>query len=225
MIQDLTEIFQTHITFGEIIRNLGVAFLCGLIISYFYRKSFQGPSYMYSFVNALVVLSMITAMVIMVIGNNLARAFGLVGAMSIIRFRTAVKETHDIVFIFFSLTIGMAAGVGLHTLAVTSTLIIGIIAVILSKSNILIAPRKNFLLQFVYAGGGKDKDDVFLKIMEKHCRSNKLINAKTINGSDTMEYSYYVNFKKNTSSTEFLKELHSLPNIKQVNLFFDEENF
>jgi len=55
----------------------------------------------------------------MVIGNNLARAFGLVGAMSIIRFRTAIKETQDIIFIFFALAIGMASGVGLHGISIS----------------------------------------------------------------------------------------------------------
>ena len=75
--------------------------------------------------SSLVTLAMITAVVIMAIGNNLARAFGLVGAMSIIRFRTAVKDTQDLVFIFLALAMGSAAGVGFHRLAVVATLVVG----------------------------------------------------------------------------------------------------
>ncbi|MFH1198106.1 MAG: DUF4956 domain-containing protein [bacterium] len=225
MIQELTDIFQTSITFGDIAKNLGVAFLCGLIIAFFYKKSFRGPSYMFSFVNALVLLAMITAMVIMVIGNNLARAFGLVGAMSIIRFRTAVKDTQDIVFIFFSLTIGMAAGVGLHVLAITSSILIGSITILLSKSNLLTAIQKNFLLQFTYARGAASEEAEFNSVMDKYCRSIKLINIKSLNGSDMVEYSYYISFKKNMSSADFVRDLQRSKNMKQVNVFFDEENF
>jgi len=100
------------VTGFEIITNITVALVCGLFISWLYRHTYKGPGYSITFVNSMVFLAMITAVVILVIGNNLARAFGLVGAMSIIRFRTAVKETQDIVYIFFALSVGMAAGVG-----------------------------------------------------------------------------------------------------------------
>ena len=76
---------------------------------------------------------MITAIVLMVIGNNLARAFGLVGAMSIIRFRTAVKDTQDIVFIFFSLAVGMAAGVGYHLIAICGTVFVSLTMLVLTQ--------------------------------------------------------------------------------------------
>lgn len=225
MIQELTDIFQINITFGDIARNLGVAFLCGLIIAFFYKRSFRGPSYMFSFVNALVILPMITAMVIMVIGNNLARAFGLVGAMSIIRFRTAVKDTQDIVFIFFSLTTGMAAGVGLYALAITSSIVIGLITMTLAKSNLLTTMQKNFLLQFTYLRSSSNEEDEFEKVLDKYCQSVKLINIKSLNGTDMVEYSYYIGFRKKVSSADFVKELQHSRNMKQVNVFFDEENF
>ena len=85
---------------ADVLANLLVAFVCGLMMSIIYRITYRGPSYSVTFVNSLVLLSIISAIVIMVIGNNIARAFGLVGAMSIIRFRTAVRDTMDLVFIF-----------------------------------------------------------------------------------------------------------------------------
>src|SRR5210317_2112802 len=115
------------------IGNLIVALLCGFMISLVYRIIYRGPHYSTSFVQAMVILSMITSLVIMVIGNNLARAFGLVGAMSIIRFRTAVKDTQDIIFIFFALAAGMAAGVGLKGLAFLGTILISLILLSLNK--------------------------------------------------------------------------------------------
>ena len=85
MLNDFNNIFNVTVTFQEMILNLIVALIAGIIISIFYRKAYSGPGYQASFVNSLIVLVIITAIVIMVIGNNLARAFGLVGAMSIIR--------------------------------------------------------------------------------------------------------------------------------------------
>src|SRR3990172_4384220 len=118
---------------GQVVANLLVALACGFIISLSYRTTSGGANYSPAFVRANVVLSMITALVIMVIGNNLARAFGLVGAMSIIRFRTAVKDIQDIIYIFFALAAGMAAGVGLKAIALFGTLFISGIMVLLYR--------------------------------------------------------------------------------------------
>ena len=99
---ELQSLMDMNIRTGDVLLNLLVALLCGLVIAQTYKLTFGGASYSKSISNSLVVLAMITTVVIIVIGNNLARAFGLVGAMSIIRFRTAVKDPMDIVFIFFS---------------------------------------------------------------------------------------------------------------------------
>ncbi len=148
----MLEGFQSNlinvVEFNTFFVNLVIALICGFIISIFYRVSYRGPHYSTSFVQAMVILSMVTALVIMVIGNNLARAFGLVGAMSIIRFRTAIKDTQDIVFIFFALAAGMAAGVGLNIIAIAGSLFIGVILLGLSKSEYAKPHKRDFLLQF-----------------------------------------------------------------------------
>ena len=115
--------------------SLAVALICGVLLSWLYRRTYRGTAYSMTFDRALVTLTVITAIVIMVIGNNLARAFGLVGAMSIVRFRTAVKDAQDLVFIFFSLAVGLASGVGLYTLAVASTLFVGAIISVMTRFN------------------------------------------------------------------------------------------
>ncbi len=221
MLQDLYSITDISISISQIVVNLIIAFLCGLIISVFYRITYKGPGYLNSFVNSLVILSVITAIVIMLIGNNLARAFGLVGAMSIIRFRTAVKETQDIIFIFFSLTIGMAVGVGLHLLAIFGTFFVGFITIILTKSNFFTPKTKDYLLQIKV---DSDSDLNLEEIILMHCKRAKLINLKSIDKS-LDEYSFYVGFKKSNSNIELVKELKSLEKIKTVNLFYDEEYF
>jgi len=225
MFQDMYQIFQWNISLQDGLKNLAVAFIGGLIVAYFYRKTYEGPGYLNTFVNSLIVLAMITSLVIMVIGNNLARAFGLVGAMSIIRFRTAVKETQDIVFIFFALTIGMAAGVGLHKLALGGAVGIGLVAVLLKRTDLMIPTKKEFLLQFVLSAGAGDEELIYQPVMDEYCRNYRLINAKSLGENGDLELSFYVILKHKIDHGAFIKKLRGIKGIKRVNLFFDQEFF
>jgi len=207
---------------GPVIGSMAVALVCGFLISLFYRWTYRGPDYSITFVNSIPALSMITAVVIMVIGNNLARAFGLVGALSIVRFRTAIKDTQDIVFIFFSLAVGMAAGVGLPSIAVTGTMFIGISIFILSKVNYAYPKRREFLLQFYFTPSG-EQEAPYLPTLEKYCRRHKLINVKSPRDGDLLELSYYINLKAKDKSGEFVRELGRIQDITHVNLFSNEE--
>lgn len=225
MLDDFQNVLSVSISIGEVFENLIVALICGLLITLFYRLTYRGPGMSYSFINSLVVLALITSVVIMVIGNNLARAFGLVGAMSIIRFRTAIKETQDIIFIFFSLVIGMASGVGLHALALASTIFIGLILFVLTKANLASPTKKDFLLQFSFLTNGGHDEAPFLVVFQKYCKSTKLINTKALLESDSLELSYHVVLKDQKIVTEFINQLKNSKGVSSVNLFFDEEYF
>jgi uncharacterized membrane protein YhiD involved in acid resistance len=225
MLNDFQNVLSVSLSIGEVFENLVVALICGLIISLFYRLTYRGPGMSYSFINSLIILSLITAVVIMVIGNNLARAFGLVGAMSIIRFRTAIKETQDIIFIFFALAIGMASGVGLHALALASTVFIGLILFVLTKTHAASPTKKDFLLQFSFITNGGYEEAPFLTIFQKYCKSTKLINTKALLESDSLELSYHVVVKDQKFVTEFINQLKNSKGVTSVNLFFDEEYF
>lgn len=224
MLNDFKNIFNVTVTPQEMILNLFVALLAGIIISIFYRKSYNGPGYQASFVNSLILLVIITAIVIMVIGNNLARAFGLVGAMSIIRFRTAVKETQDIMYIFFSLAIGMAVGVSLYGLALFGSIFIGTITYILSKTKFSTPVKSDLLLQFTYDSSSNNSDN-YTNLINQYCNKNKLINARAVGSEEMIELSYYVGFKNKEKTTEFVQKLRKMKEISNVNLFYDEEYF
>jgi len=224
MFDDLQNPDLLSISLQDIILNITVALLCGLFISWLYRKTYRGPGYSVSFVHSIVLLSMITAVVIMVIGNNLARAFGLVGAMSIIRFRTAVKETMDIVYIFFGLAVGMAAGVGYHAIAVTGTLFIGAVLFLVSKSGVSAPKQKEYLLQFSISRNGNEQA-VYQDVLDLYCRQHKVINVKTVGEEDVLELSYYVRFKDKEKNTRFVHDLKQVHGVKDIHLFFDEGEF
>jgi uncharacterized membrane protein YhiD involved in acid resistance len=224
MFNDFSAIFQYTITTGEIIENISIALLCALLISYFYKKTYNGPGYLDSFANALILLSLITAVVIMIIGNNLARAFGLVGAMSIIRFRTAVKETHDIVYIFFSLTVGMASGVGLHSLAIVGTLFVGLVSFVIAKMNGKNGDSKSTLLEFMVENQAENATLDYPKVISKYTRKMKLMNVKTMDNQNLL-VSYYVYFKNENQNLNLVTELQKVSGIKNISLFSDEEAF
>jgi uncharacterized membrane protein YhiD involved in acid resistance len=201
--------------------SLLVCLSCSVIISIVYRYTYRGPGYSNGYLTSLIVLSLITSLVIMVIGNNLARAFGLVGALSIIRFRTAVKDTIDIVYIFFALAIGMAAGVGYYKLGFAGTAFISVVLIVIAKVNINMFRREDFLLQLQYA----DDDMTAVKtIMDEYCSSFELINIKSSSGNAPKEFSYYINLKQKKDYLEFVKEIKSVSAVEHINLFRDEEH-
>lgn len=209
-------------TGGEIVANISVALLCGLLISWIYRRTYRGPGYSVSFVNSIVLLAMITSLVIMVIGNNLARAFGLVGAMSIIRFRTPIKDTHDIVYIFFGLAAGMAAGVGYHKIAIIGTLFVGLVIYFFSRTNLAASRREEYLLQFSYSSNGDDAP-TYQPVLKRHCQRHQLINVRSLGDEESLELSYYVRFRDRKKNDVFMRDLRAVPGVDQINLFFDEE--
>jgi uncharacterized membrane protein YhiD involved in acid resistance len=221
MLQNLQGIDLFSPTLLQIILSFVVSLFCSFIISVVYRYTYRGPGYSNSFIISLVALSLITALVIMVIGNNLARAFGLVGALSIIRFRTAVKDTFDIVYLFFGLAVGMAAGVGYFRLAVVGTIAISLVLLVASKAKINIFRTEQFLLQLQYA----DEDITSVKeIMDSYCLTFDLINIKTSAGAAPKEFSYYISLKRKKDYLDFVKELKKIRAVQSVNLFRDEEH-
>ncbi len=225
MFDDLNHILHFGLSLDQIIYNISVAALCGFFILFMYRVTYTGPSYSRSFANSLVILAILTAVVIMVIGNNLARAFGLVGAMSIIRFRTAIKDTNDIVFIFFSLTAGMATGAGLHGLAIIGSVLVGFFTYLLSYSRSGAAHRKDFLLQFSVNGTEDEEDPTYMPVLKKYCRQHKLVNLKSADNGNMLDLSFYIRLRNQEQSPQFIRELEKSTGVKQVTLFFDEESY
>lgn len=223
MIEDYQNLFVFTITAKDVIANIVIAMMCGFFIAFVYKYTYSGLNYSSTFTVSLIMLTMITALVIMVIGNNLARAFGMVGAMSIIRFRTAVKDASDIMFIFFALTIGLASGVKLYSIAILGTLFVSFVYFIISKMNFALPRRREFLMQIV-AREDHIGENPFGEILKKYCSKQKLVNLKTMGeaGQELMEFSFYVNLRNESKGTAMVSELNALPGVEQTNLFFDE---
>lgn len=223
MLENLHTVNIFSPSFADVLINILVSLVCSFIISVIYRFTYRGPGYSESFVDSIVFLSIITTIVIMIIGNNLARAFGLVGALSIIRFRTAIKDTVDIVYIFLALAIGMAAGVGYYKLAAAGTLIIGAIIILFSLKKTSMFLSRPYMIQFVCAAGSS-AENPFMDVLYEYCRTFELINIRSNELDETFEYSYYIHIKKNKDTNSLMYELKKVKGVKNINLFFDQQN-
>ena len=120
----------TSFSLIDTVIGLGFAFVLGLFIYYVYQKTFNGVMYSKSFGVSLLAMTLITTLVIIAVTSNVVLSLGMVGALSIVRFRTAIKEPLDIAFLFWSIAIGIVIGAGMIPLAVFASLFIGVLMIL-----------------------------------------------------------------------------------------------
>tara|TARA_Y100001970_G_scaffold3824_1_gene4384 strand:- start:1021 stop:1719 length:699 start_codon:yes stop_codon:yes gene_type:complete len=204
---------------NEIIFNLIISFFYGLLISFVYKKTHKGMSYSQSFMITNIFLSVIVCMVIMIIGNSISRAFALVGALSIIRFRTVIKDTKDIVYIFWSLAAGMACGTGSYFLALASSILITIIAYILFKTNYGSIYKSEFILQFRYNKlDESEKEASYLKKLSEFCNTNNLLNSEPSGDKKSLKLTYDIVLKEDVDSNKFVLEISNCLGVSEASI-------
>jgi uncharacterized membrane protein YhiD involved in acid resistance len=123
------------LTVSRVILTLLLTFAIGLFIFYIYRKTFKGVLYTRNFNIGLVMTALVTALIIMPISSNVILSLGMVGALSIVRFRTAIKDPIDIVFMFWAIAVGLACGAGFFMVAIVGSPMIGLFVFGLSRAN------------------------------------------------------------------------------------------
>lgn len=138
--QDIFNLFNSqNITIASIIFNMLTVFLLSLIILFVYKRSYQTTVYNHSFAISLPLVAMVTSIIILSVSSNIILSFGMVGALSIVRFRTALKNPFDTVFMFWSIGLGITSGAGLLFVALVSTVIIAITIYLLVSLEIIIS--------------------------------------------------------------------------------------
>ena len=200
----------------EITINLILSFIFGLIISLVYKYTHKGLSYSQSFMITNVFVSVIVCMVIMIIGNNLARAFALVGALSIIRFRTVVKDTKDTAYIFWSLASGMATGTGSYFLAIAGNAILSLIAYILFKTNYGSIVKSEFILQFRIKSGDRKISEDYNKVLSKFTKTQTLLSSEASDDKKTIKVSLDIIMKDDLDQNNLIEEISSIKGLSEV---------
>lgn len=215
LFQDATT--MANMTMAGIALNLGLSFVLAYLISFVYQKTHRGLSYSQSLAFTLVFLTIVVTIAMMVIGNNLARAFGLLGAFSIIRFRTAIKDTKDIAYVFFALVIGMAVGTQSYSIALVGTVSVCLLLFILSKINFGSMRRFEHIVTFSL-DTEKTTNDVYKSVFKKNLKNSSLINVSAKSGGKKLEFTFNVSFIDDSQSSAFSEELGGVLGISDVNV-------
>lgn len=212
-------------TFGfwEVLIALVLSFVLCLMLAYFYRQSHRGLSYSVSFVHAMILLGVTVSVIMLIIGSNVARAFTLVGALSIIRFRNPIKDTKDVAFLFIAMAIGMAVGTGFYLTAVLFTLFACFMAYALTRFEIGTSARREVLLK-LHAPATLDYHTAFNEAFYRTLRDHALLSVETVRDGAANELVFSVEFKPGADEAGFLGELRQLVGGGRVTLLTGQEN-
>ncbi len=198
----------------EMVTNMGLALVLGIIMALVFRSTHKGLAYSQSFTLTIVFVTVIVSMVIMVIGSSLARAFALVGALSIIRFRTVVKDTKDTAFVFAGLAVGLAAGTSSYFLAVTGTLFITVMAIVLHKVNFGALYKSEFILRFNF--DQKFGSEAYLEVLNTYGKRTNMLHVESAGEGRYLKLAYDVVLKDGADASELISAIDKVEGASEV---------
>lgn len=210
-------------SWGPVVLNVVVAFLLGLFIAAVYRATHRQMAVSFSFVNTLILMSMIMAMVIMVIGDNIARAFGLAGAMSIVRFRTVVKDTRDTAFVFYALGAGMGSGTGNLLLALIGTALIGLFLGILHWTGHGTTAQEPYLLSFESESGRTSDGEPHAEVFRRRLQNWTLVSGRSVRAGSGIQHTFQVRLRPGVRAQDVIRDLAALEGVLRVQLSLGDE--
>jgi signal transduction histidine kinase len=195
------------------------AFVLSSIIAITHRVTFSGHQYPKNFFQGLALGSIVAALVMMAIGDSLARGLGAFGALAMIRFRTKIQDVRNILFIFASLSVGLAIGVFGYTIAFVGTILFCTMALVLHLSPFSTKDGVRGTLTFrLEDGNGLDQ---VLEIMKRYCAEYDDVEI-TARDSGRFDYEYQVEFKDENTNTAFMNEMKAVQYTQRVRISFKE---
>jgi len=209
MFKDLTTTFSLV----DAIVVMVLSFLSALVIGLTYKKVHRGVSYSQSYVQTLVIMEVTIAVIMLVVGSNIARAFSLVGALSIVRFRTVLKDPKDLGFIFFAMAAGMSFGTRFFLLGALFTAIQCIYILILHYINF---GAKSAIDRVLKVHMPKDITRDMLEItLEKIVKAFYIVSVDSVDDK-LLEYVYIIETKGKTQTSDIIDTIHGVNNNNKV---------
>jgi uncharacterized membrane protein YhiD involved in acid resistance len=169
-----------------------LSFLLSTLFAAVYQYTFRGFTYSRSFVHTMVIGSMVTCMLIMAVGNNLARGMGILGTLAIIRFRTPVRDPRDAMFLFGCLGVGIACGAGMPLVGAIGTGLINAVALLLHWAPFASRREYEGLLRFTMQTNDAKADQTVKDALVRYCSSYYILGMRDAEQGDCVEYSYQV---------------------------------
>ncbi|GAA1012581.1 DUF4956 domain-containing protein [Acrocarpospora pleiomorpha] len=202
--QDLSGTFSV----ADIAIAMSLSFVLSAMIGWIYRATHRNVSYSQSYVQTLVILGMLISLIMLVVGSNIARAFALVGALSVVRFRNAIKETRDVGFIFLVMGVGMAVGTRFYLLAIVAAVAISLIIVIMHRFNWFQLNTRRQVVK-VQVPSDDDYTLVIQDVLIQHTDEFELVSMESIRGGALLELMYTVKIKKGHEPADVITALRA----------------
>ncbi len=188
------------------------AFLLASLIAITHKLTFTGDYYPKNFFQSLILGAVVTTLVMMAIGDSLARGLGVFGAMAIIRFRTRIDDPRDVLFLFAALSTGLAIGVYGFTISFVGSILFCLVAALLHFS-----PFKSYAhhsnLYFTLSDDLQLEE--ILKTVKSHCRDTRVVTI-LVNKENALRYHYAIALKRDATKEELIKDLRNFEGIKQI---------
>ena len=201
--------------------TLLLAFVLSSIIGWTYERTFLGLSYSRNYVQALVLSSVVAATVMQAIGDNVGRGLGMLGALSIVRFRTSFKDPRDIMFIFAALGAGIGCGVYAWGAAVGGTLAFCIVAFLLSRTGLGTKHFFDGMLRFAMPNTSEPRLETE-KILRKNLKTFILITMREVNGGERIDVAYQIKLKASKPAADILAELAKVEGLSDIQFMMQD---
>ena len=211
---DLQDLSGTFTAF-DVAASLTLSFVLASLIGWVYRYTHRNVSYSQSYVQTLVIVGMVIALIMLVVGSNIARAFALVGALSVVRFRNAIKETRDVGFIFLVMAVGMAAGTRFYLLAAAAAVAICVVIVLMSRFNWFKLDVQRQVVK-VQVPPGPEYHALVEDALVAHCSEFELVSTDSARGGALVEMSFTAQLKKGSSSADLIAALNQVNSGQRV---------
>lgn len=195
---------------GKLVAAVLIACVAGALVGVVYRVTYGGVLFSKQFLLGLVLMSMITSTIILAISSNLVLSLGMVGALSIVRFRTAVKEPMDTIFMFWSLAAGILVGAGFFLIAILATLIVGALFILINSLGRFVKPRDSYLLVIRYDPEAEEQ----LRGKLRQLPENRIKSKRTndLGGELVLE------LRLGADQMRLLDSIRHIPAVREVNL-------
>lgn len=210
--------------------SLLMAFVLAKVVAFAYEMTYEGLSYNRSFVQSLVLGGVVACVLMMAIGDNLARGLGILGTMALVRFRTNVRESRDLIFMFAALAVGVAAGVRAYAVAVAGTTAFGLAAAWVHWSPFARRVQFDGLLRFWLARDPQaapppDTEsgaDRIHRLLGAHCRRYTLVALRDVAQGETLEYAYQVQLKDSARGDRLVEQLGAIDGLTGLSLLLQD---
>lgn len=213
----------SNVSFFDVATALFLSFALSLVIGWVYRATHKGVSYSQQYVHTLVMMGTIVSLIMLIIGSNVARAFALVGALSIIRFRNAMKETRDVGFIFLVMAVGMAVGTRFYLLAIFATAALSAFVLFMTRFSLFAKEITERVLRVRFPVD-RDFETAFEVPFRAHLDEYRVISLETVRAGVLQEVVLSVVLKRSTTPTALLEALRAVNDNNKVTLVIGQQS-